>query len=344
MSLEGWQSAGILERELALYRALLPRLEHLSFVTYGDSKDVELGREVIPQAEILTNRRHWSPNLYSLLAPWTHRRTLRQATVFKTNQLNGGWSAVLANHLFRKRLVVRCGFLWSQSALDSTTSWLRRAVVTGLERWVLRSADRIILAAAAHRRVVESDYGVSSARVSVIPNYVDTGRFRRLADVPVEPGRVTYVGRLSVEKNPMSLLEAVVGLDDVTVVFAGDGPLRPSLEAFARERQLRVEFLGTVPHGQLPKELNRSAAFVMPSHYEGNPKALLEAMACGVPVIGTRVRGIEDVIVDVLGDAELRAGVSARAQAYVRTSCSLEHVVAAEWAVLAAASEERTHV
>ena len=61
MSLEGWERAGILERELALYRALLPHLDHLAFVTYGGTADLELGRR-IPGIEVLPNLRGLSPN------------------------------------------------------------------------------------------------------------------------------------------------------------------------------------------------------------------------------------------------------------------------------------------
>jgi predicted O-methyltransferase YrrM len=76
----------------------------------------------------------------------------------------------------------------------------------------------------------------------------------------------------------------------------GDGPLRDVLEAAVAERRLPVEFLGTRPHAELPALLNRSAAFVLPSLYEGNPKALVEAMACGVPAIGARVPGIQEIV------------------------------------------------
>jgi hypothetical protein len=124
MSLEGWERAGILDRELALYRALRPHLESLAFVTYGGTRDLDLGRQ-IPGVEVLANLRGLSPNRYSLAALWIHRRALRTATVFKTNQINGGWSAALARRLFGRKLVVRCGFLWSESALQPASRSFR---------------------------------------------------------------------------------------------------------------------------------------------------------------------------------------------------------------------------
>ena len=129
-----------------------------------------------------------------------------------------------------------------------------------------------------------------------IGNYVDVDRFRPIPEIKRQVGRLMFVGRLEDQKNPSLLLDALVGLDGVKLTVVGDGPLRPSLEEQARRLKLCVEFRGTVDHVILPELLNRSEAFVLPSRYEGTPKALLEAMACGVPVIATRSPGITGVV------------------------------------------------
>jgi len=364
MSLEGWRQAGILDRELALYRALLPGLERLSFVTYGGPADLELARTHIPEAEVLANLDGRSPNRYSLSALWTHRDALRRATIFKTNQINGAWSGVLAKWLFAKPLVVRCGFLWADVVARLGTSPLKRRLATMMERWIFRAADRITVAAEADRTVICDRYTIDPHRVRVIPNFVDVDRFRPMPEVDVEPGRVTCVGRLDGQKNLAALIESLQGLRGVRLTLIGDGPLRRSLGELAERLGLPVEFAGTRPHDELPKWLTRSALFILPSHYEGNPKALVEAMACGVPVIGTSVPGIREILVHrqngyvcgtssaeireavqtMLSDAELRRVVSVGAVAYVRGCCTLEMAVASERAVLNDAARGATHV
>ena len=355
MSLAGWQRAGILDRELALYRELLPHLEHLAFVTYGGAEDVELGRQ-IPGVGVLPNLRGLPPNLYSVISPWLHRGVLRQATVFKTQQLNGAWSAVIAKRWFGKTLVVRCGFIWSDFVGRLGEGRLRHAIARRLERLAFQRADRAIVASDADRDVVLARYGLPKDAVEVIPNFVDTTMFRPMPDVARELDRVTFVGRLDEVKNVTALVEAIAGLPGVRLTVVGEGPLRPSLEARVRAQSLPVEFLGRVSHAELPALLNRSAVFVLPSHYEGNPKALVEAMACGVPVVGARAPGIREILVDgetgvlcgtspadiraalqtLLADAGLRARVAAGGLAYARNVCSLKSAAAKELALLRA--------
>jgi len=355
MSLDGWRRAGILDRELSLYRGLLPHLEHLAFVTYGGA-DEHLLSASLPGVDVLPNRWALPSNLYSVLAPLLHRRALGKATVFKTNQINGAWCGVIAKRLFHKKLVVRCGYLWADfMARERGAGWRRRAALR-LERWVFGSADEVIVATEADRDTVLARYHLDAGRVSVIPNYVDTAIFRPMPDTKPEPGRVTFVGRLDEQKNVGALIEALEGMEDTTLVIVGDGPLRAGLEAAAARRRVNATFLGRRPQGELPELLNRSAVFVLPSHYEGNPKALVEAMSCGVPVVGTRVPGIREVLEhretgylcgtspgeirsalrEVLGDATLRTRMGAGATAYVRRRCSLDAAIEQELAVLRA--------
>ena len=122
---------------------------------------------------------------------------------------------------------------------------------------------------------------------------MDTEAFRPTGDT--RRNRICFVGRLAEQKNVGALLDAVSGLD-VELLVIGDGPLRPALEARARAQDATARFLGVVPHRDLPAIMAGSSLFVLPSLYEGHPKTLIEAMACGVAVIGTDVPGIRDLL------------------------------------------------
>lgn len=353
MSLDGWHRAGILDRELTLYRELIDDLSALTFVTYGDAADARWVHD-LPRVDVLPNRWGLPANLYSVLAPCLHWRRLRKASVFRTNQINGAWCGLIAKLLFRKPLVVRGGYLWADAMRRQTSSRWRRLAARMIERLVIRAADRVVVAGDADAADVAS-YGVDrSSGIVVVPNYVDFSRFRPLRDVTPEPGRILFIGRLEYQKNAVALVQAVQALPGTTLTIVGDGSLRADLERDVHAGGAQVEFLGRLPQERLPQLLCRSQVFILPSHWEGNPKALFEAMACGVPVIGTRVPGIEQVLVDgvtgvvcgtsaaeirealerVLRDAPLRDRLRNGALAWVRERCSLALAVARERTLL----------
>jgi glycosyltransferase involved in cell wall biosynthesis len=149
-----------------------------------------------------------------------------------------------------------------------------------------------------------------------------------------EPPEVLYVGRLSPEKGIPELVEATRGLK---LVVAGDGPLR----------SLVPEALGFVPHTEVQRLLARTAVVVLPSHREGLPLVLLEALAHGRAVVATPVGGIPSLVEDgatgllvppgdaealraaiarLLGDKDLRRRLGETGRARVTERCSWERV------------------
>jgi glycosyltransferase involved in cell wall biosynthesis len=136
--------------------------------------------------------------------------------------------------------------------------------------------------------------GVYPDRLTVLDHFVDTAA---TAAKPAPGGQVVFAGRLAPEKGVDVLIEAVARTGAALEV-AGDGPERAGLEALAGERAPgQVRF-----HGRLPKqrllELVRSAAVVaVPSRWhENQPMAVLEAFACGVPVVTTDLGGLPELV------------------------------------------------
>ncbi len=104
-----------------------------------------------------------------------------------------------------------------------------------------------------------------------------------------------FVGRIAPEKNLSALLEAIQPLQ-VRLVLIGEGKIRPELQRRFPSLNGRISWEGNVPNSELPEYLNRAGLFILPSLYEGHPKALIEAMACGLPVIGADSPGIRELI------------------------------------------------
>ena len=144
-------------------------------------------------------------------------------------------------------------------------------------------------------------------RLHVVYHGTQVERFNPMGRRP-EPGRVLSVGRLVPKKGYPALLEALAllaarGMDFTCDIF-GEGELRPALKGEIRRLGLhsRVRLWGAVPHEELVSEYQGAAVFaltpmVMPGgDRDGIPNVLVEAMACAVPVISTRVSGIPELI------------------------------------------------
>jgi len=133
---------------------------------------------------------------------------------------------------------------------------------------------------------------------------------------------VGFLGRLDEEKGIRELAAVAQSLpDDVTVRFIGDGDLREWLEAELQPQRAAgtVELTGWVDHDAVPAQLNDLALLVMPSQpTEGLPTTILEALACGTPVLASPVSGVPDVVrdgetgfhIDSREPAQLRAQIT----------------------------------
>lgn len=292
MSLKKWSEGGMLSREVKIYIELAKRFDKIYFLSYGGEEEKEYRDFLAPNIEILYNKRGINLFIYSFLAPFIHRRAMKNADIYKTNQMLGSWTAVIAKVLFRKKLVVRQGY--QLSAFSKESSIIRRIVSPLIEFFAYKIADKIIVTSQEDKDFIIERYKINENKIIVIPNYVDTDIFKPL-EVKKEK-QVVFVGRLDEQKNLFSLINAVKSLD-IKLVLIGNGPLEDVLRNRVKEEEIEnVTFAGVVPNERLPEELNKSEIFVLPSLYEGNPKTLLEAMACGLPVIGTNVIGIKEVI------------------------------------------------
>lgn len=114
-------------------------------------------------------------------------------------------------------------------------------------------------------------------------------------------GSVLYIGRLAPEKGLRTLLAAWRVLDKPPLLrIVGDGPLRDELEkTVAESAPGKIELWGTRPHSEVISYLKKAAALVLPSEwYEAFPHVILEAFACGVPILASRIGTLPDVIED----------------------------------------------
>jgi glycosyltransferase involved in cell wall biosynthesis len=163
--------------------------------------------------------------------------------------------------------------------------------------WAASQAAGIITVCNALREEMIA-LGVDPARVRSLRNGVDLELFRPTERVSGQPFTLLTVGHLVPVKGHDLVISALPLLPDVRLVLAGDGPERKKLEALAGSLgvQERVRFLGAVPQADLPHHYSNADALVLASSREGWANVLLESMACGTPVVASRVYGTPEVV------------------------------------------------
>ena len=163
--------------------------------------------------------------------------------------------------------------------------------------WAAKRADAVITVCNALRDEVVA-LGVEADRVVSLRNGVDLNLFRPTGRTPNAMFTLLAVGHLVPVKAQDLVIGALPLLPGVRLVLAGDGPDRSKLETLARELGVsdRVTFLGAVPQAQLRGHYGAADALVLSSSREGWANVLLESMACGTPVVASRVYGTPEVV------------------------------------------------
>jgi len=133
---------------------------------------------------------------------------------------------------------------------------------------------------------------------------IDLNEFPVLTHISNRGPVIGYVGRLSEEKGIINFINAIPEIlkirSDITFLIIGDGLLLGTVQEFITVNNLndKVSLIGWVPHDQLPDYYNIMKLLIIPSYTEGLPNTMLEAMACGTPVLANSIGSIPDIIIN----------------------------------------------
>jgi glycosyltransferase involved in cell wall biosynthesis len=299
-----------------------PRLKVLHFVTGGFSGATQVAVDLCLAALTLGNmdvklvlrrKRNTDPEriqalkdkgLDVLVVPgWSHA-----ATIWELRRISKSWSPdILVAHGYSEHLWGRIAGLWANvphlihvehNSRERYNAWRLR-----LARWLAKHTSAIVgVSEGVKTRLIE--LGFPADKCLAIPNGVNWSQFESL-DLPpwsLREPQVLMAARFARQKDPMTLIEAMGLLKKQNIhtrlSFAGLGKrqlIRRCQEASTRAGLSdRVDFLGHVP--RIPQLLSQHQIFVLSTHYEGMPLALIEAMACGCACIGSDVVGVREVI------------------------------------------------
>lgn len=295
---------GLLDRNLALHINLLERGDCDQVLLFSfNPDDLEFLQQCQAQGRLPKNiqvlkapafaTKRFGAVIYSLIGPFIHRTQFRRALALHTHQVSCAWTALLGKLIFRTPLLFRCGY---------PLSIRFRQEAKPVNYYVARLLEKMLMLAADHVGVTSrpmQDYYREmnrSAEITLMPNYVDLGAYspKKTYDT-TQP--ILFVGRLVEVKNIDNIILACAQLGLALHIY-GKGPLEAHLREQAKKCGADVSFMGVVSNTDLAKVHHRHSIFLTCSTREGLPKAVVEAMASGLVIVGTKTDGVLELIED----------------------------------------------
>ena len=175
--------------------------------------------------------------------------------------------------------------------------WLDKLIFKNLSKKIWAKSKAVI---ANSKGLKEEAQKVNNKqKIDVILNGIDIVEFCPLENKgESEKINLISIGRLAPEKGYNYLIKALVGLDNFRLTLVGSGPSEDELKMLAKELGVNVDFVGRLEKKEVIKQLQKSDIYMLSSLKEGMSNSMLEAMACGLPVIATNVGGSEELIKD----------------------------------------------
>lgn len=305
-SLTGMARGGQVERMVRYYLpAYAERFRHIRLFTFEEERleDFTDDRAVLEAVRLVTmpgGGHRAARALWAGLA--ARRRLLRGCAIVRAFHAPGALPALLSGAPY----VCTYGYAYREF---TTLPWdgparegllrAKRAAMTPPLRTIVGRARAVIATTAETEREARA---LGARDVRRIPNAVDLSAFRDGASAEKDLD-VVFVGRLVREKNLGALVEALAGFPGLRVAIVGDGPARGELERGLRAARVEADLLGALPNAEVARVLRRARAFVLPSLLEGHPKALIEAMAAGLPCVAMDVPALAELVAEQVVEA-----------------------------------------
>tara|TARA_X000000368_G_scaffold267213_1_gene211639 strand:- start:7318 stop:8427 length:1110 start_codon:yes stop_codon:yes gene_type:complete len=298
VSLKDWLETGLLSREIKLYEEIAEN-ENITFtfLTFGDKSDTELIQNksisVIPIYQYIKKSKNTYVNfIKSFGVPFLIKNKIPKSHLIKTNQLFGSWIAIILKKLLKIPLFIRTGFNPYEFKVIEKKAYKIRVFYFLLIKLSYIFCDIFTVTSNSDKKNIQN-ISKKSEKLFLHRNFITNLNFKKYEDR--YEYKIFSVGRLIDQKNFKKLIELFS--DSIFEVnIAGDGPDRVDLLNYAEKKNCNLKLLGQIENKELLKYYTNYKFFFSTSNYEGNPKALLEAMASGCIVFTTKNKNSLEII------------------------------------------------
>ena len=314
MSLEEWVRLGLFDREKRIYEEHLNQgnFDNVVWFSYGPN-DEEVCKKLQASGRLDSRikavglpkwaRGKYLRYFYSILIPFIHKDTCKKLFMIKSNQMQGARVAAAIGKKYNIPFVFRTGYTFSifykrrkenENGIKRLKAQYWLYTYAKQERKLYKECNLALVASEDDKKYVVDKYNIETDRISILTNYIDCDLFKAKKNFDERKNRFLFVGRLNEQKNLCNLVEAFKNMD-IGLDLYGAGEMEEELKNMISEKD-DIILKGKVSNDKLPDIYNDYRYFILPSLFEGMPKTLLEAMACGCICFGTDVEGIREVI------------------------------------------------
>ncbi len=303
-SLNTWHESGTIGRELKFFKSLEEKKNiSFTFFTYGDSSEFKLAKEhnineVFPVYKSTTYYKNKVIRLLSsFFIPLKLKNKINNIDMLYQNQLLGCWVPILIKKIYKKPLVIRTGYDMHDFAKQDKKSSLIIFLYKILTIFAVKNCDYFTVTSNADLNRFKNSYPKYTHKFLLRPNWVEVDE---LSDFKNRySNKLLAVGRLVTQKNFKYLIsEFANSKNNLQIDIVGNGPEKNNLTTQAKKHNVKINFLGNLSNSKLLKLYQQYKFFISTSLFEGNPKALLEAMGSGCVVIASNIKNHSDIISD----------------------------------------------
>lgn len=301
-SLSDWSNLGLINREIEIYKKLTEKNYEVTFFTFGCEKDNQLSSIVHPikVVPLFKKKPNFKLTIFLMSVFFIFKNVIffyknKKNTYLKTNQLSSAFLPIILKLFFGYKFILRVGYEPNEFYyFRKDKTFIFKCIFRAYSKISYLLSDKIQVTTENIKKYIIDNFSIEKDKIIVIPNLIQTEKFFYVKKKKIKD-RFLAVTRFTDQKN-IKFMMNFAKRNNMKIDFYGDSDDIQFYRSLNQTNNYGCNFFGKIDNSSLPEIYNRYKYFIMMSNFEGNPKTLLEAMACGLVVITSKVTGIKEIV------------------------------------------------